>query len=515
MKKLKEANLCITAGAMAILLCVLAVMPVYGMTPIVPYGAVPHFALYPAGGQSPLAVKSLDVTWQIEDLPVRFAYRDTTQYASFLEYQPRVQATYVFENPTDRIVTQGFYLAATLPPEYAEWESVSVASQLLEQYSITLDGKTVEPKVRYSYVYEAQECYRYAVYENDDTVQTLLARAVERLEGEALPADTPVTVYSYVPAKELKQNGGSEMLECRVQVEEGAPLVLIPEMFGSAVEQDAKSGKSYVTLAGYISYGEVVDVYAIGEGEVTVDLWKVGRVRGQEDMILHGTNKTTLGALAMQEYDPSSGISQKDWYSAVSAELQDRRIEQSNVISDYEGNGWNVKEQLQPMIYYEVEIAPHTTVQNTVELLAYPWQLPSDNSRGTLGVWTFVPPVPGAFASVGQIELHVHTSLYMSEVSNYHTHKIEEYVQTEQGYSMSISPDVPIVRFALSSKSNYGTLSMMINEIWGYLSIALMLLVFVGIPGGMISLIILLCECKSRQKREERKQAAKIENPSE
>ena len=515
MKKFKKINLCITAGAMAFLLCVLAVMPVYGMTPIEPYGAVPHFALYPAGGQSPLAVKSLDITWQIEDLPVRFAYRDTTQYASFLEYQPRVQATYVFENPTDRTVTQGFYLPATLPPEYAEWESVSVASQLLEQYSITLDGKTVEPKVRYSYVYEAQECYRYAVYENDDTMQTLLARAVERLEGEALPADTPVTVYSYVPAKELKQNGGSEMLECRVQVEEGDPLVFIPHMWGHEVKKDVLSGASYVPMGGYVSYGDVINVYVIGEGEIEISEWKVGRIRGQEDMVLHGTNKTTLGALAMQEYDPSSGISQKDWYSAVSAELQDRRIEQSNVISDYEGNGWNVKEQLQPMIYYEVEIAPHTTVQNTVELLAYPWQLPSDNSRGTLGVWTFVPPVPGAFASVGQIELHVHTSLYMSEVSNYHTHKIEEYVQTEQGYSMSISPDVPIVRFALSSKSNYGTLSMMINEIWGYLSIALMLLVFVGIPGGMISLIILLCECKSRQKREERKQAAKIENPSE
>lgn len=515
MKKFKKINLCITAGAMAFLLCVLAVMPVYGMTPIEPYGAVPHFSLYPAGGSSPLAVKSLDVTWQIDSLPPDWDYRDATQYASFLEYQPRVRATYVFENPTDRTVTQGFYLPATLPPEYAEWESVSVASQLLEQYSITLDGKTVEPKVRYSYVYEAQECYRYAVYENDDTVQTLLARAVERLEGEAFPADTPVTVYSYVPAKELKQNGGSEMLECRVQVEEGDPLVFIPHMWGHEVKKDVLSGASYVPMGGYVSYGDVINVYVIGEGEIEIGEWKVGRIRGQEDMVLHGTNKTTLGALAMQEYDPSSGISQKDWYSAVSAELQDRRIEQSNVISDYEGNGWNVKEQLQPMIYYEVEIAPHTTVQNTVELLAYPWQLPSDNSRGTMGIWTFVPPVPGAFASVGQIELHVHTSLYMSEVSNYHTHKIEEYVQTEQGYSMSISPDVPIVRFALSSKSNYGTLSMMINEIWGYLSIALMLLVFVGIPGGMISLIILLCECKSRQKREERKQAAKIENPSE
>ncbi len=32
MKKLKEANLCITAGAMAILLCVLAVMLIYRWT---------------------------------------------------------------------------------------------------------------------------------------------------------------------------------------------------------------------------------------------------------------------------------------------------------------------------------------------------------------------------------------------------------------------------------------------------------------------------------------------------
>ncbi|MBO5757793.1 MAG: hypothetical protein J6S28_08855, partial [Clostridia bacterium] len=89
MKKFKKINLCITAGAMAFLLCVLAVMPVFGMTPIDPYGAVPHFSLYPAGGSSPLAVKSLDVTWQIDSLP-DWDYRDATQYASFLEYQPRV-----------------------------------------------------------------------------------------------------------------------------------------------------------------------------------------------------------------------------------------------------------------------------------------------------------------------------------------------------------------------------------------------------------------------------------------
>ena len=503
MKKFKKINLCITAGAMAFLLCVLAVMPVFGMTPIDPYGAVPHFALYPAGGNSPLAIKSLDVTWQIDSLPPDWDFRDAEQYASFLEYQPRVRATYVFENPTDQPVKQGLYLPAALPPEYAEWESVSVASRLLEQYSITLDGKPVTPTVRYAYLSEAQTRYEPNIFENDYTMQALLSHAVGNLDVNTYAKDTPVTVYSYVPGNDVRKDGGSEMLECRVRVIEDGACVFIPHMWGNRVEEDAKSGEACAILAGYVFYGDVINVYVIGEGEVEIGEWKVGRIRGDDDMRLQGTTQTTLGEIVMQEYDAVSGVSREDWYSAVLAMLQDQRIQGSNAVSDIGTTsvGWNVRELLQPMLYYEIEIAPHATVQNTVELLAYPWQLPSDNGRGTLGTWTFVPPVQGSFASVGQINLHIHTALYMSEVSYYYTHEIEDYEQDEQGYSMSVSPDVPIVRFSLSSKSNYTTLSMMVNEIWGYIAIALMMLVFVGVPGGAFALIILLCERITSGKR--------------
>ena len=504
MKKIRKTIAGIAAGAMAFLmLCVFAAVPVFGMTPIDPYGAVPFFSLYPAGGKSSLAVKSLDVTWQIDSLPPDWDYRDATQYASFLEYQPRVRAIYEFENPTDQPVKQGLYLPATLPPEYAEWRNVNVASRILEQYSITLDGKTIEPTVRYAYLSEAQNRYEHIVYENDNTMQELLAEMVENLGGKQISANTPVTVHSYIPGNEVRESGGSEMLNCRVQVEEDGPLVFIPGMWSYEVKTNASNNSSYVELGGYVSYGDVVDVCVIGEGEVEIGEWKVGRIRGDDDMRLQGTTQTTLGKLAMQEYDAATGVSREDWYSAVLAMLQDQRIQGSNVISDVNITdvGWNVRELLQPILYYEIEIAPHATVQNAVELLAYPWQLPSENGRGTLGTWTFVPPVQGAFASVRQINLHIHTALYMSEVSYYYTHEIEDYRQDEQGYSMSVSPDVPIVRFTLSSKSNYTTLSMILNEILGYLSIALMMLVFAGVPGGTITLIILLCERRASGKR--------------
>ena len=504
MKKFKKINLCITAGAMAFLLCVLAVMPVFGMTPIEPYGAVPHFSLYPAGGSSPLAVKSLDVTWQIDSLPPDSDYRDATQYASFLEYQPRVRATYVFENPTDQPIKQGLYMPATLPPEYAEWESVSVASRLLEQYSITLDGKPVTPTVRYAYLSEAQNRYDHIVYENDYTMQALLADMIDKLDGEQLPADTLVTVYSFVPGNEVRENGGSEMLDCNVHFQEGDPLVFIPHMWGHEVKKDVLSGTSYVPMGGYVSYGDVINVYVIGDGEVEIGEWKVGRIRGEHDMIYQGKTQTTLGEIAMQHYDPNWGITQKDWYGAVLNMLQHNRIEQSCVVTDASTNGWNVLESLQPLLYYEIELAPGATAENTVQMLAYPGQWPSGSSKITLGTWCFVPVVQGTFTSVENIELHIHTPLYMGDINYYHTHKTDDYQRIEQGYVMQIDPETPIVRFTLSNKSNLNTASLTLAGVLEFMrfiiTIILYALPFAAI-GGLIALLVLLHERRTSGKR--------------
>lgn len=496
MKKTRKTIAGIAAGAMAFsMLCVFAAVPVFGMTPIDPYGAVPHFSLYPAGGSSPLCIRSLDVTWEIGQAPMDW-YREE-DFAAFLEFQPRVIAKYVLENPTDQTVLEGMYLPLSQTPEYTTFE-VSV-SRIAQASKITLGENEITPKIRYAYASEAQNRYDHIVYENDGTMQVLQAETVANLCATPLPADTPVTVYSYVPRKEIKQNSGSQMLDCRVQVMESSPLVFIPGMW-SYEAQPGVSG-TYVELGGYVDYGEVIYLYAIGEGEPLVDSWKVGRFSAKDEMVCQGKQVTTLGELAMQYYEKDSGISEQDWYYAVNAMLQKQRVEGTCVVSDTAQVGWDVRTLLQPMLYYEIELAPHTTAEHTVEMLAYPGQWPSGSRKFTLGTWCLVPPAPGTFADVGEISLHILTPLYMVEVSYYHTHAKGDYQQDEQGYSMSVSPDVPIVRFTLSSKSNYTTLSMILNEIWGYLSIFGMMLVFAGVPGGTITLIVLLCERRASGKR--------------
>ena len=476
---------CITA--LCILLCALAILPASATTPIEPNGAVPHFSLYPEGGSSPLCIRSLDVTWEIGQAPMDW-YREE-DFAAFLEFQPRVIAKYVLENPTDQTVLEGMYLPLSQTPEYTTFE-VSV-SRIAQASKITLGENEITPKIRYAYASEAQNRYDHIVYENDGTMQMLQAETVANLRATPLPADTPVTVYSYVPRKEIKQNSGSQMLDCRVQVTKSSPLVFIPGMWS----YEAKPGVSgtYVELGGYVDYGEVIYLYAIGEGEPLVDSWKVGRFSAKDEMICQGKQVTTLGELAMQYYEKDSGISEQDWYCAVNAMLQKQRVEGTCVVSDTARVGWDVRTLLQPMLHYEIELAPHTTAKHTVEMLAYPGQWPSGSRKFTLGTWCFVPPAPGTFADVGEVSLHILTPLYMVEVSYYHTHAKGDYEQTEQGYFMRIEPSTPIVRFTLSNKEDVTTASWMFD---GVLEIACILLPMLVI-GAVIALLVLLHERRS------------------
>lgn len=93
---------CMTAGAVAILLCVLAVMPAYAMTPIEPWYADPIFGVYPAGGATELTVQSLSVSVQAPEIPIY----ERNNYRNFREFTSSLRQEYVLCNSTSKTVKQ-------------------------------------------------------------------------------------------------------------------------------------------------------------------------------------------------------------------------------------------------------------------------------------------------------------------------------------------------------------------------------------------------------------------------
>ena len=85
----------LAAGAMAILLCVLAILPVSAMSPIEPDPGIDVFGVFPKGRKSQLCMDSLAMTYDISELPA-----DEFDQSELLEkYSSTLRLDYTFPTP--------------------------------------------------------------------------------------------------------------------------------------------------------------------------------------------------------------------------------------------------------------------------------------------------------------------------------------------------------------------------------------------------------------------------------
>ncbi len=142
MKKFKKVNLCITAGAMAFLLCVLAVMPVSAFTMYEGVPGTPLMLPYPEF-YGALTVSSVDITMDIHE----FA-QDRMDAESFFAYEATATADITFYNTGKRtqnitmrwdIGQLPYYLISVAREEYL--------IDFLAMHTVQVDGEQVTPDV--------------------------------------------------------------------------------------------------------------------------------------------------------------------------------------------------------------------------------------------------------------------------------------------------------------------------------------------------------------------------------
>ena len=429
MKKFKKINLCITAGAMAFLLCVLAVMPVFAFTPAEPYRGSVAGGLYVMDGVTELAIESTEIYMDIRDLPA-----DMYETAEgFLAYSGQLTATYTLYNPTDHAVSVELltHNAAASMPWYAGELPAGVDA---EKYTVEIDGVQVEAQTRHVF------CYNVYDYTQSKTAQEAAIRSHaygakylsnDYIEEGIFCRNTPVYKYTYLllPKEENKNVHVSATL---------------PEYTGTRL---ICSGD--VSFHAYLGYGtqigcsawneEVITFYVIGEDIDALD-WKgstdtyPGKGEPMEiEVTLQDKEEITFEEYCMTGYDAALGCSEVDYYNATLAYL----TQKDNYYSRPEGTCYLTKyglaghSRLQAMQVFSLTLKAGERTTVTVKSPLYPFV--HDYKTPPIYTYPIALPVAEQWSACGQVSVHAVTDLRLKKWDYYPDIKL--FTEVEDGYT--------------------------------------------------------------------------------
>jgi len=393
-----------TAGATAILLCVLAVMPSFAFG-VFPYPGSRAYGAAPLAKSSVLQLESLRVDVDV-DLPPEPKRQDSTE--SVWKHYSVVGSTYALYNPTDERVCEVMAIPLCMEPDYTSGDEPLEAVLPYEgAYSITFKGQSVEAGVRHTLSKYPQR---------DDTHEPMWSGAYD---DQTLPAQEYLTDALYYPEQtvtvhtyKVSNPDGCSPLDFLLCTKD-YPYVDV-QATRVYVQRGGRSGGELISYAG--EHEETFEVYVIGR-DIGALSWEVDPWEGAESdlsnvtVAFEGKRQITFKDLAMQYYDAAYGVSEMDWYNAVYLYFADNGLHSAL-------RSHNVYEYLQGWLIFEITLEAGERAELVTLTPAYPdlmnWYAPC--------VYEYAYDIEGLgrFASVGRIELHVHTPGYATvDASSY------------------------------------------------------------------------------------------------
>ena len=501
MKKFKKINLCITAGAMAFLLCVLAVMPVFAFTPAEPYRGSVAGGLYVMDGVTELAIESTEIYMDVRDLPLE-EYKTAEQ---LLAYGGQMTATYTLYNPTDHTVHTELltHNAAASMPWYA---NELPAGADAEKYTVEIGGEQVETQTRHVFCYNAYDYTQSRTAEEAEIrshAYGLKYLSDDYIEEGLFCRNTPVYKYTYsiLPKAE------------NADVYVSATL---PEYTGTRM---ICSGDAlFHTYLGYgtqISYSawneEVVSFYVIGE-DIDALVWKgstepypYGGLPMEIEVTLQDKEEITFEEYCMTGYDAASGCSEVDYYNATLAYLtrNDNYYEYTEGTCNFTKYGLAGDSCLQAMQIFGVTLEPGARTTVTVKSPLYPFVL--DYETPPIYTYPIALPVAEQWSTCGQFSVHVLTDLRLKRMGSHPDYK--KFSEIEDGYAYTGEIDAPYLVVSTSKgriNIDFGFLAMMfffvVILIIMLLLHALPVLLAVVVIAAVIVLIVLLIRRRKKKK---------------
>ena len=486
MKKTRKTIRGIAAGAMAILLCVLAALPASANSAESYWEGVGATGVLVTDGECPLVVEHETLTFDIAELP--------SPYADNEAYSASVTAEYTFYNPSDMTVTANLLFPFGIDPYYAKHydpeTGESVTPDYTEKYGAQVNGAAVQTTVRHSY-------WDGSLY-NFDPAEEMAKLYGDYRTDAFLTYDLPVHVYTYHIRDVDRQT--YRAARAATYFVDGAfenTRFVFDHLSGYRSDENGNAGFAVVPAS-----NSKITVYVLGEdvGELEWKFFENGSLETEIEGSMSVVDKTstTFGALAMQYYDPASGVAAHDWFNAIVAQLE----YSDKPFGLYGDVRWDVTSNLLQWYEYKITLSPGERLTNTVTAPLYP------NINGTYepSVYAyeyFLSPA-SLWKEFGTLDIYINTPYFMvKEQKGEYSIAPDAWTKTDAGYEIHLDglPDEDLI-FTLCEVENpelvvtpYTILFIVIIVIG-----VLLVLAVIGVPTVLI--VILVKRAKKRKKKQ-------------
>ena len=405
MMKTKGFEKCTAAGVMALLLCMLAVMPASANSAPTYWEGTDATGAVLSEGDCPLVVEHETLTFDLTSLPQSY-YGDPADY---LAYSASVTAEYTFYNPTDMTVTAKLLFPYGTRPTYAASDYDPETGEYTEyldlaKYGAQVDGQPVQTVVRHSF---ASSSY------DPDPLGSLEVLHDGYVEDGFFSRDLPVYVYTFRVTD----------LDSVTYKAARASIFLAPDAAKTRVMLSQSNGgkmlENGVRLTNSVDNGDELTVYVFGEDltDISWEFYENGsmdrQVPGRMEQI--SREQLTFEQYALQAYDQQSGIARHDYYNAVVACLAYSRWDDLGVHTQAYMLT-NLESYLLEWYEYEITLAPGQRLTNTVTAPMYP----HIDGKYLPEVFTYVYLLSPAtrWADFGTLDIVINTPYYMIDVDD-------------------------------------------------------------------------------------------------
>ena len=436
-------------------------------------------------GNCPIEVTKEVLTFDISEFPTNY-YREMEEY---LAYTGKVTAEYTFYNPTDLTVTATLAFPFGTQPDYAniyDDESQSYITNVdTEKYDITVNGESIEKKIRYTL---------------KSNMQFELSKDLPKLNDSYISdvfysPTMMVTKYTYIVGGENKEGWIDKETYNAANVAfdwdggDGKSKIYFPEQSGFHTQKDGDG-----RFGMWADNGDIFSVYVIGQPLSTPLVMKCYQDGGVEDkeeidgiVSLTNTETMTLEELALENWKEETGVSKVDWYNAVVAAFNEGS--KGNPTYNYiypDSNGLNMSAErfinsLMRWYQYEITIEPKSSITNTVTAPIYP----EINGRYEPSIYTYTYLLSPAstWASFGELEVVINTPFYITENS------LEGFTKTDTGYTLKRNglPEGELEFVLCSSENPIRPISPYFDMVW----IIIGAICVVVISGAIVAFVVI------------------------
>ena len=427
------------AATLAALLCLLAVLPVSANSAESYWEGVSASGVLTTDGECPLVVEHETLTFDIAAFP--------SPYGSTEEYDASVTAEYIFYNPSDMTVTANLlfpfgidpYYTRRYDPETGEYEN----PDRTDKYGAQVGGESVQTDVRHSYwdgsLYDFDPAEEMSKLYDDYRTDTFLTY------------DLPVHIYTYRISDVDRDTYRSARAATYFDGALEKTRFMFENLSGYRSDENGNAGWAAV----HTSDSEIT-VYVLGEdvGELKWTFFENGSLETKIEgtMTAVGRTSTTFGALAMQSYDPASGVAAHDWFNAAVAQLE----QSGKPIGLYGGvvNDWDISENLLQWYEYQITLAPGERLTNTVTAPLYP-NIDGGFEPSVYSYEYFLSPA-SLWKEFGTLDIYINTPYVMvKEKKGEFSIAPKEWTKTDAGYELHLDglPEEDLV-FTLCTVEN-------------------------------------------------------------